>query len=193
MDRARARKSLIGEECPNETWTDGRYRDPADGNWNYGVGHHENTAITQGAYDLISPEPEEEAGNPILIPDGTVSIGNPAANRILNDDIDNAIDDVIYWLSYEGHNGQQIWDGLTNVRREALMQMAFQLGRSSLLGFTDTRQEIWDGDWAGAAGEMRDSDWYEEDTPERAGRMIDAFEDNDASGWRQAEDPYDGG
>lgn len=30
MNRGRARKSLIGEECPNQKWTDGRYPDPGD-------------------------------------------------------------------------------------------------------------------------------------------------------------------
>lgn len=73
------------------------------------------------------------------------------------------------------------------------MQMAFQLGRSSLLGFEDTRQKIWDSDWAGAGKEMRNSKWWREDTPERAERMATAFEDNDASEFRQAHDPYEGG
>ena len=193
MDRTRARKSLIGEECPNQTWTDERYPDPGDpGKWNYGVGHHEDTAITLRAYNEIQPRPEDLPGNPILIPDGTESIGDYATHLILEYDIDNAADDVIYWLSYDNHDGQQIWGSLTNVRREALMQMAFQLGRSSLLGFEDTRQEIWDEDWAGAAREMRSSLWYEQ-TEDRCKRMATAFENNDASGWRQAVDPYDGG
>jgi lysozyme len=72
------------------------------------------------------------------------------------------------------------------------MQMAFQLGRSSLLEFEDARQEIWDEDWEGTAREMRNSLWHRQ-TPERCDRMSDAFENDDASGWRQAEDPYDGG
>lgn len=73
------------------------------------------------------------------------------------------------------------------------MQISFQLGRPKLLGFTDTRQKIWDSDWAGAGTEMRKSKWYREDTPERAKRMVDAFKDDDASGFRQANDPYEGG
>lgn len=192
MDRTRARKSLIGEECPNEKWTDGRYKDPdGSGKWNYGVGHHEDTAISLRAYNEIQPRPADPPGDPILIPDGTVSIGNYATHLILNDDIDNAVDDVIYWLTYEGHNGRAIWNSLGNVRREVLMQMAFQLGRTSLLGFTDTRQAIWDGDWARVGREMRDSKWWRTDTRPRAERMATAFEDNDASGFRQAVDPYE--
>ena len=194
MDRGRARKSLIGEECPNETWTDGRYPDPdGSGKWNYGVGHHEDTPITLQAYNEIQPRPADLPGDPILIPDDTESIGNYATHLILENDIDNAVDDVIYWLSYYGHDGRAIWNSLTNVRREVLMQMSFQLGRPSLLRFTDTRQKIWDSDWKGAGREMRNSKWWRDDTRPRAERMIKAFEDNDASGWRQAEDPYDGG
>ena len=75
-----------------------------------------------------------------------------------------------------------------------LVQMAFQLGRPTLLEFTQTRQEILEGDWEGAADEMLDSDWAsDEQTPQRARRMATAFKNNDASGWRQADDPYDGG
>lgn len=105
--------------------------------------------------------------------------------------IDNAVDDVIYWLSYEGHDGRAIWNSLTNVRREALMQMAFQLGRSDLLEFEDCREEIWEEDWEGAAREMRDSDWYREDSRDRAARMADAVQDNNPANFLQAEDPYD--
>ena len=188
MDRGTVRKSLIGEECPDQTWTNGRYPDPSGG-WNYGVGHHGNTAISHDSYEAIEPPPFEPAGNPILIPEGMESIGNDAANRILDDDIDTAIDDVIYWLGSES-----VWEDLTDVRRGALVQMAFQLGRPSLLGFTATRQKILDGDWEGAAREMLDSNWAsDEQTPQRARRMATAFENNDASGWRQAYDPYDGG
>jgi hypothetical protein len=39
---------------------------------------------------------------------------------------------------------------------------------------------------------MRNSRWRRQ-TPGRCDRMADAFENDDASGWRQAEDPYDGG
>lgn len=194
MNRTRARKSLIGEECPNQTWTDGRYRDPGDrSKWNYGVGHLETTAITLKAYNEIQPRPEDLPGNPILIPDGTESIGDYATHLILEDDIDTAVDDVIYWLSYDNHDGRQIWRSLTNVRREVLMQMAFQLGRTRLLKFVDTRQEIWDKDWADAADEMKDSKWWRTDSRDRATRMINAFRNNDASGFRQAHDPYEGG
>ena len=194
MDRGRARKSLIGEECPDEEWTDERYEDPGDPNkWNYGVGHHEDTAITFQAYNEIQPRPADPPGDPILIPDDQESIGDYATHLILENDIDVAVDDVIYWLSYDGHDGRKIWNSLTNVRREALMQMSFQLGRSKLLKFVDTRQEIWDKDWAGAGEAMRDSKWWREDSRDRAERMITGFEDDDASGWRQSDDPYEGG
>ena len=179
---------------PYRKWTDGRYPDPGDpGKWNYGVGHHEDTAITLKAYNEIQPRPADPPGDPILIPDDTESIGNYATHLILEDDIDTAVDDVIYWLSYDNHDGRKIWRSLTNVRREVLMQMAFQLGRNRLLKFVDTRKEIWDSDWKGAADEMWDSKWRREDTPERAERMIDAFRNNSASGFRQAHDPYEGG
>ena len=70
------------------------------------------------------------------------------------------------------------------------MQMAFQLGRTTLLEFEDLRQEIWDGDWEGAHDEMVDSLWHGQ-TSERCDRMADAMQDNNPANFLQADDPYD--
>ena len=45
----------------------------------------------------------------------------------------------------------------------------------------------------GGAAEMRDSDWYRENSPDRAARMSDAMEDNNPANFLQAADPYEGG
>ena len=79
------------------------------------------------------------------------------------------------------------------MRQDVLVQMAFQLGRSHLVVFTQTRLEILEGDWEDAAAEMRDSDWYRENSPDRAARMSDAMEDNNPANFLQAADPYEGG
>jgi GH24 family phage-related lysozyme (muramidase) len=187
MDRPRVRRSLIAEECPNREWTNERYPDPGGG-FNMGVGHHMSVNVTADGFREALPEEDYEDDDPTLLPSDTQSITNAGVSHILNDDIDVAISDVIYWLG-----SPSVFEGLSNVRQDVLVQMAFQLGRSHLVGFTQTRLEILEGDWEDAAAEMRDSDWYRENSPDRAARMSDAMEDNNPANFLQAADPYEGG
>ena len=51
------------------------------------------------------------------------------------------------------------WRGLSEARRRALLNMAFNLGLPRLLGFTAMLADLESGDFAGAARETIDSRW----------------------------------
>lgn len=59
---------------------------------------------------------------------------------------------------------------LNEARLGALINMAFQLGVSGLLGFRKALAAMHDADWDTAAAELLDSRWAKQ-TPERAQRM----------------------
>jgi len=61
-------------------------------------------------------------------------------------------------------------DSLDEVRRAVLVNMAFNVGVHSLLGFKQTLQAIHDGDYAAAAAMMLQSKWAEQVGP-RAYRL----------------------
>lgn len=65
------------------------------------------------------------------------------------------------------------WRGLSDNRRRVLLNMAFQLGVSGLLGFRKAIAAMQVGDYPKAADEMRDSKWAKVDTPNRAARLIE--------------------
>ncbi len=51
------------------------------------------------------------------------------------------------------------FDELTDARQEVLVNMAYNLGRSRLGKFVNTRRAIAEADWQWAAEEMLDSKW----------------------------------
>jgi lysozyme len=59
------------------------------------------------------------------------------------------------------------WERLSDVRKEVLTEMAFQLGASRLGGFVKLRDAILSGLWVRAQSEMMDSRWAQQ-TPNRA-------------------------
>lgn len=61
------------------------------------------------------------------------------------------------------------WRTLGAVRAAVLLQMAYQMGVAGLLAFKNTLACAGNGDFAGAAANMLDSDWAKE-TPARAER-----------------------
>lgn len=65
------------------------------------------------------------------------------------------------------------WTGLTDDRQRVLINMAFQLGVSGLLGFRKAIAAMQVGDYAEAAAQMRDSAWARTQTPVRAARLIE--------------------
>lgn len=87
---------------------------------------------------------------------------------LLNNDIDDRIDALTRALPW--------FQNLDDVRRGALLNMAFQLGTDGLLGFKNTLALIRDGKYAEAADAMLLSRWAEQ-TPARAKRLSDQMRD----------------
>lgn len=183
MNRTRARKSLIAEEGG---WDNGQRDDPGGGK-TIGVGHHMSVKVTQDGYRAAMNQPNYNGGA-ALLPSNLQRIPNNAVNQILNDDIDRSVIEARDFLV-----SPSLWGGLGDVRREVVMQMAFQMGPYSLAGFTKFLQALQRRDYDDAADEMLDSKWAREDSPSRARRMANAMRHNDASYFQQGEDPYSGG
>ena len=103
-------------------------------------------------------------------------ISQEAAYRLLDISIEPAIKDArVFYMP--GLNRPLI--GMTDARRRACENMAFQLGYTRLAGFKKTQQYIQAGDWIGASAECLDSKWAREDSPERAKRVSRVFETGD--------------
>lgn len=60
---------------------------------------------------------------------------------------------------------------LSGARKDAIVQMAFQLGIDGLLGFKNMRKAIEQEDWSSAHSHALDSKWAKIDTPNRAKRV----------------------
>ena len=189
IDRPRVRKSLIAEEGG---WYNGQRDDPGGGR-TIGIGHHMKTKVTPEAFRLaVDPEYNGPAR---LLPPDLKSIPNPAVNRILNDDILLAVKEAREFLI-----SPSLWEDLGDVRREVVVQMAFQMGLRKLSQFTQFRQALADRDYDKAAFEMlhsadgkRPSKWAGKDSPARARRMADAMGDNNPANFLQGHDPYNAG
>ena len=189
IDRPRVRKSLIAEEGG---WYNGQRDDPGGGK-TMGIGHHMKTKVTQRGYQLAMDQPNYNGG-PALLPPDLESISDAAVNQILNDDILLAVKETKEFLI-----SRSLWEGLGEVRREVVVQMAFQMGLKRLSTFTKFRQALADRDYDKAAFEMlysadgkRPSKWAGKDSPKRARRMANAMRHNDPSYFRRGHDPYGG-
>ena len=80
-----------------------------------------------------------------------VGISEVEARLMLQEDIRRAtrsLDSRLPW-----------WRSLCDERQDVLVNMAFNLGISSLLGFRGALAKMQLKDWAGAAAEMLDSSW----------------------------------
>lgn len=66
----------------------------------------------------------------------------------------------------------QFWDRLNDARQNALIEMVYQMGLKSVLGFTKMLRAIATEDWQKAYEEGLDSDWHREDTPTRARKVM---------------------
>ena len=60
--------------------------------------------------------------------------------------------------------GGQLPTGLDPVRKDALVDMLFNLGRKKFLAFNRMRHELNTGDFPEAAAEAKDSAWYKQTT-----------------------------
>lgn len=89
------------------------------------------------------------------------------AEMLLDEDLSNAMHGVIDRLDWAVELGPE--------RFSVLVNMAFQMGVQGLLGFTQMLKCAQAGDYAGAAREMRESQWATQ-TPERAERLARQME-----------------
>ena len=70
----------------------------------------------------------------------------------------------------------QWFGGLDPIRQRALVDMRFQLGPIGFRGFSRMIAAVAAGDYARAAVEALDSDWFRQDTPARAARVSSMLE-----------------
>src|SRR5690554_2701208 len=90
-------------------------------------------------------------------------LSDASVDRLLEDDIINVVNQLetqLPWVS-----------SLDQVRYTVLLDMAFQMGISGLLGFENTLRHVREGNYEQAADNMRQSLWYRQ-TPNRAERRI---------------------
>lgn len=80
-----------------------------------------------------------------------VGISQDEAEILLDHDIQKVIQDLDTYLPW--------WKSLTDVRQMVLADMAFNLGITKLLGFTQTLASIKQGDFESAARHMSQSVW----------------------------------
>ena len=82
-------------------------------------------------------------------------------------------------LAYRAVNDAQLFfpdlQSLDPVRQEVLAEMAYQMGFSGLSQFRGVRKKLYEGDFKGAAQNMRNSLWARQ-TPARAKRAADRME-----------------
>ena len=90
-------------------------------------------------------------------------ISHAQAESLFARDIEQAIRDARNFAA-------NAWNGLSDNRRRVVVNMAFQLGLSRLLGFRRFRAALWLHDYQAAAKEMLDSLWARQ-TPNRARRL----------------------
>lgn len=70
-----------------------------------------------------------------------------------------------------GIYGRWMFDGFSEPRQRALVNMCFQLGTQGLANFRRMNAAIMRGDWATAYVEALDSKWARSDSPARAKRV----------------------
>ena len=77
--------------------------------------------------------------------------------------------------------GEELWASLTDIRREILTNLSYNLGLNKFKKFRKMNAAVKAGDWAKAAAEMLDSQAARSQTGERYHRLAPAFEHNDES------------
>tara|TARA_R110000772_G_scaffold144025_1_gene253573 strand:- start:1339 stop:1938 length:600 start_codon:yes stop_codon:yes gene_type:complete len=107
----------------------------------------------------------EDKGLADKYPKGT-KIPQELADQWFKEDFDSALQDADWFIG-----GAEVPEEV----RMVVTNMALNVGRTSLGGFTETRKAMQKGDWKTMAEEMKKSDWYKE-VPNRANRLIKRIE-----------------
>ena len=74
--------------------------------------------------------------------------------------------------------GPEVYDQLSDVRQEVLVEMVFQMGATGFARFRETMSFIRNGNHQAAAVEMLDSKWHREDSPGRAETLSERYKAN---------------
>lgn len=96
---------------------------------------------------------------------GLSEISLEQAGDLLHQDIGTALSGCY------GIYGRWAFDGFSEPRQRALVNMCFQLGAAGLADFKRMNAAIMRGDWATAHKEALDSKWARQDSPARARRV----------------------
>lgn len=75
------------------------------------------------------------------------------------------------------------WIKADDVRKDVLLNMAYQMGTSGLANFSNTLKLVAAGDFQRASLEMLDSTWYKQ-TPQRAARLSKVMATGDYSAYK---------
>ena len=113
---------------------------------------------------------DDVTGLPVRAPRGNLTIGvghnldsKPLSDRvlffILSEDADAAMDTAIDVV------GVEVWDRLSENRKLALINLAFNMKPQSLRSFRDMLEAIRIGNWAVAGAELRESLWARQVDP----------------------------
>ena len=139
MDIQRLKKSVIKHEGIRYQ----KYKDHL-GNWTIGVGH------------LIKKDEEF----------GTQPLTNEQVDKILNVDLNQAIDDARNFVDENSIKEEAF---------EIVVEMAFQLGLTRLLGFKNFQKSLKEVDYKASSLHMLDSRWAKQ-TPNRANTLASQME-----------------
>jgi lysozyme len=127
------------------------------------------------AKDLAEPIIRRHEGTRSKIYKDTVGVPTIGIGRNLEDP--GLSDDEIEYLfandmqrAHETASAYSYWDTLTDTRKAALIDMAFQLGPSRLAGFVNMHRALALGDYVRAAIECFDS-LYAKQVPDRANEI----------------------
>lgn len=145
----------------------------SEGHSTIGIGHLMANAVQPDAYELATGN---EVAGPTVLPSNIGVISDEAVNAIFNDDLTEAIEIAERWVI--GNGSPSRWYTLSAVRKEIIVNMAFNLGPYKLSGFVKTRAAIVTGDFDTAAAEMMDSRWATQ-VGNRAIRLSTAMRSND--------------
>lgn len=107
----------------------------------------------------------EDKGLADEFPEGT-PVSKELAEKWFREDFNVAVKDAEWFIG-----DAEVPDEV----RRVVTNMALNVGRPSLGGFSKTREAMKKGDWKTMAEEMRKSEWFKE-VPNRAGRLIDRIE-----------------
>lgn len=114
---------------------------------------------------------EGYSGRPYRCPAGYVTIGfgrNLDANPISIEEARALLLNDIETAHIASARVVPCFYELDEVRRDVVVQMAFQIGEEGLGKFQQMIACLCSGDYPGAAREMRDSKWWREDSRTRA-------------------------